>query len=308
MLILLGGLYLGWALGANDASNVFGTAVGAKIIPFRRAAILCAAAAVIGAALQGKAGIHTLSGLTEQTPLTLTIVTVSAAVTVTIMTFIGLPISTSQAMVGSITAIGIATNNLYLPGLIKVLICWIATPIGAMVLSIIFFYLFRLLFRNIRMGLLTRDKLLWGGLLAVGTYGSYALGANNVANATGVYSGLIPGITDFHLALIGGGAIALGVLTFSKRVMTSVGTKLMKLDAFNAFVAVSSMSATVHIFSAIGVPVSLSQAIVGAILGIGIVQNLKNVKFRILRIFGTGWVLTPVIAFVLSAAGYAVFA
>ena len=64
MVLLLGGLYLGWALGANDASNVFGTAVGAKIISFRQAAVLCALALIAGAALQGEAGIHTLSGLT----------------------------------------------------------------------------------------------------------------------------------------------------------------------------------------------------------------------------------------------------
>lgn len=308
MFTLLGGLFLGWALGANDASNVFGTAVGAKIIPFRRAAIICAIAVVAGAALQGEAGIDTLSGLTAQTPTTITIVTVSAAVTVTIMTALGLPISTSQAIVGAISAIGLATRNLHYPGLIKVVVSWVSAPIGAMLFALIISYVVRAFFCKIRMGILTRDKILWGGLLAVGTYGSYALGANNVANATGVYSGLIPGVSDFLLAVIGGGAIAVGVLTFSRRVMTSVGTKLMKLDAFNAFVAVTSMSVTVHIFSAVGVPVSLSQAIVGAIIGIGLTQNVKNVRFNMLKIFGTGWVLTPFVAFVLSAAGYALFA
>jgi len=164
-----------------------------------------------------------------------------------------------------------------------------------------------MIFRFIPMSILTRDKLLWGGLLIVGTYGSYALGANNVANATGIYSGLIPGLNDRYLAILGGCAIAVGVITFSKRVMTSVGTKLMRLDAFNAFVAVSSMAVTTHIFSLIGVPVSTSQAIIGGILGLGVLEGFRNVKFRILRNFGTGWLLTPVTAFILSAAGYAVF-
>jgi PiT family inorganic phosphate transporter len=158
-----------------------------------------------------------------------------------------------------------------------------------------------------RISILTRDKILWGGLVVVGTYGSYALGANNVANATGIYSGLIPGLTDAHLALIGGGAIALGVLTFSRRVMTSVGTKLMRLDAFTAFIAVTSMAVTTHIFSLIGVPVSTSQAIIGAIIGIGLIQDYRNVKFKKLKNFGAGWILTPLIAFLLSAAAYAIF-
>ena len=73
MLPLAGGVYLGWALGANDAANVFGTAVAARIIRFRTASILCAIAVVLGAGLQGRAGIHTLSGLTQQTLPTLAV-------------------------------------------------------------------------------------------------------------------------------------------------------------------------------------------------------------------------------------------
>lgn len=304
---LLGGAYLGWALGANDAANAFGTAVGSRIISFRRAAVLCAIALVAGAALQGQGGIRTLSGLTEQTPTTLIIVSISAGITVTLMTLMGFPISTSQAMIGAITGIGLATRNLYLSGLAKVLICWVATPFGAMFFSWIIYFLLRFVFRHGRMSVLTRDKLLWGGLILVGIYGSYALGANNVANATGIYSGLLEGVTDFHLTLIGGGAIALGVLTFSKRVMMSVGTKVMKLDAFNAFVAVASMASTTHIFALIGVPVSTSQAVIGGIIGVGILQDLANLKFGILKSFSAGWLLTPLISLILAAAGYAIF-
>ena len=239
MLALSGGVYLGWALGANDAANCFGTAVGSGVISFRRASVLCALAVLAGAALQGQAGIHTLSGLTEQTMTTLIIVSVSAAITITIMTMFGLPISTSQAVVGAISGIGIATHNLSTSGLAKVVISWIATPFGSMFFAVLFFTVLRSVSRHVRMGILTRDKLLWTGLVVVGIYGSYALGANNVANATGIYSGVIPGLNDFHLAVIGGGAIGLGVITFSRRVMESVGKRLMRLDAFTAFIAVS---------------------------------------------------------------------
>ena len=307
MYSLLGGIYLGWALGANDAANVFGTAVGSGIISFRKASIICAVAIMAGAALQGAGGIRTLSGLTQYTMTTIIIVSVSAAVTATIMTLLGLPISTSQAMVGAISGIGVATRNLSTAGLVKVIVSWIATPIGAMLISIILYLFLRFLFNHVRMGILTRDKLLWSGLVVVGAYGSYALGANNVANATGIYSGFIPGLTDFRLALLGGGAIALGVLTFSHRVIKSVGTKLMRLDAFTAFIAVASMASTTHIFAIIGVPVSTSQAVIGGILGVGVFQGFRNLKLRMLRNFGTGWILTPLIAFVLSAAAYAIW-
>ena len=308
MLGLTGGVYLGWALGANDAANFFGTAVGSGVISFRRASVLCALAVLAGAALQGQAGIQTLSGLTEQTMTTLIIVSVSAAITITMMTMFGLPISTSQAVVGAIIGIGIATRNLSTSGLAKVVISWLVSPFGSMFFAVLFFTVLRYVSRHMRMGILTRDKLLWMGLVVVGTYGSYALGANNVANATGIYSGVIPGLNDFHLAVIGGAAIGLGVITFSRRVMESVGKRLMRLDAFTAFIAVSSMAATVHIFAVIGVPVSTSQALIGAILGVGILRGLQNLKARMLLNFSIGWILTPLISFVLSAAAYATWA
>ena len=64
MLLSGGGMLLGWSLGASDAGNVFGTAVGGRIISWRRAALLAAICAIAGAGLQGKAGTETLAGLT----------------------------------------------------------------------------------------------------------------------------------------------------------------------------------------------------------------------------------------------------
>ena len=306
MVILLGGVFLGWALGSNDAANVFGTAVASRAISFRRAVIICSIGIIAGAVLQGEGGIHTLSGLTTQTPTTLIIVSVSAAATVTLMTLFGLPISTSQAIVGAIAGVGLATQNMYWGGMIKVIISWIATPIGAMLFAWVFHHALQAFFRLVPMGILSRDQFLLGGLVVVGLYGSYALGANNVANATGIFSGQIPGVTDRLLALIGGIAIAMGVLTFSKRVMMSVGSNIVSLNAFNSFVAVSSMAVTVHIFAFVGVPVSTSQAIVGAVVGSGAVYGAHTIRFYMLRNIGVGWFLTPVVALIVSAAGYAI--
>ena len=310
MLPVAGGLYLGWALGANDAANVFGTAVASRIVSFHKACLVCAAAVIVGAVLQGQAGIHTLSHLTDQTLNTVLVVTLAAAFTVTLMTVLRLPISTSQAVVGAITGIGLATDSMQWGGLAKVVTCWVFTPIGAMVIAFILYRLLSLFFRLAPMSILTRDKILWGGLLVVGIYGSYALGANNVANVTGVFAGNVPGmspISNEWLALMGGLAIALGVLTFSRRVMMAVGSGVMRLDAFSAFVAVSSMAVTVHVFAMVGVPVSTSQGIIGALVGIGMVRGIQSIRFRSLRNIAVGWLLTPAIALILSLAGYAVF-
>jgi len=307
MLPLAGGLYLGWALGANNAANVFGTAVAARIITFRKAAVLCAAFVVLGAVLQGQEGIKTLSGLMDYTIVTLLIVSLSAAFTATLMTIFSLPISTSQALVGAIAGLGLATRNMYWGGMLKVVVCWVATPIGALVFSLAIYRLLSALLKAFPMSILTRDKILWGGLILVGIYGSYALGANNVANATGIFSGQIPGVSDFHLTLFGGLAIALGVLTYSKRVMLSVGEQILRLNAFTAFVAVASTAVTVHIFAFVGVPVSASQAIVGAIMGIGFMHGMYQINVRVVRNIAVGWLLTPLISLILSAAGYAIF-
>jgi PiT family inorganic phosphate transporter len=306
---LLGGVFLGWALGANDAANVFGTAVSSRIITFRQASFVCGISVILGAMLQGQAGIHTYRELADQNLDTVLVAIVSAALTVTAMTLFKLPISTSQAMVGAITGIGLATKSLNWLALQKVLVCWAATPFGAMLCSLAFYFSLGYLLKTVPMSMLTRDKILWLGLLATGIYGSYAIGANNVANATGIFSGQFTnlGITDRHLAALGGLSIALGVVTFSKGVMIAVGSGIMKLDAFTGLVAVASMAVTVHVFAMLGVPVSSSQAIVGAIIGIGAIRGVSAIRFRVVRNICVGWLLTPSVSLILSAAGWAVF-
>jgi len=60
---LSSGLFLGWSLGANDAANIFGTAVGTKMIRFRTAAIICSIFVIIGAVVSGAGASHTLGKL-----------------------------------------------------------------------------------------------------------------------------------------------------------------------------------------------------------------------------------------------------
>ncbi len=91
-------------------------------------------------------------------------------------------------------------------------------------------------------------------------------------------------------------SIALGILTFSKNVMSTVGSRLVQLDAFSALVAVLAEAITVHIYAVVGVPVSTSQAIVGAVLGIGLFKGVKTINRRTLFNILSGWLCTPLIA------------
>jgi PiT family inorganic phosphate transporter len=96
-------------------------------------------------------------------------------------------------------------------------------------------------------------------------------------------------------------SIALGTVTDSKRVMLMVGRGLVKLDGFMEFIAVLSESIAVHIYAVIGVPVSTSQVIVGAVLGIGIAVGSRSVNNRTLLNIVLGWLSTPLIAALIAA-------
>jgi PiT family inorganic phosphate transporter len=147
----------------------------------------------------------------------------------------------------------------------------------------------------LHINIFTRDLVLKWGLIVAGCYGAYALGANNVANVTGVY--IQAGeLTVMQAALLGGGSIALGALTYSRNVMITVGKKLVRLDPYSAFIAVFSMALVVHGFAIIGVPVSTSQAIIGSVLGIGIVKGVQTIRIRTLLMILFGWIGTPSVA------------
>ncbi len=309
LLPLSGGVFMGWALGALDSANVFGTAVASRVISFRKATLLCSVMVILGAVLQGEAGMHTYRDLAEQNLRTVLVASVAAGLAVTFMILKALPISASQSMVGAIAGIGLASDTVNWSGLTTILICWVATPIGSLLIGMVVYKLLSLFFTRVPMGILTRDQLIWGGLVVVGCYGAYTLGANNVANVTGIYSGQFTalGLTDLHLALLGGLFISFGTLTYSKKMMIAVGTGIMRLDALMSLVAVTSMAITVHIFAIVGIPVSTSHALVGAICGIGFLTGGSGLKLERIRTISLAWLFTPLLSLILSSAGYAIF-
>jgi PiT family inorganic phosphate transporter len=176
---------------------------------------------------------------------------------------------------------------------------WIGTPCGTMILSMLLYPLLGRILEKIRMNIFTRGYILKAGLVITGCYGAYALGANNVANITGVYvqTGLL---TELQAVLLGALSMATGVLSFSRNVMMTIGKKLVKLDPYSGFIAVLSESVVVHIYAIIGVPVSTSQAVIGAVLGIGLLKGVQTIHFRVLFGILFGWVGTPLIAGIIS--------
>lgn len=306
MLKYVAPVYLGWSLGANDASNVFGTAVGSRMVRFGTAAVLASAFVVLGALVEGEAGMHTLSGLTQFDTESAVLVSLAAALSVTLLTFLKLPVSTSQAVVGSILGVSAFKGGVDASGLGKIVICWVGTPIGALLVALVLYMILAPLANRLVPYVIVHDIVLRGLLVVIGCYGAYALGANNVANVTGVFVGagiLEPGVA----ALVGGASIGLGILTYSRRVMVTVGRGIVGLNAFGALVVVLAEAITVHFFAVVGVPVSTSQAVVGAVLAVGLLKSVETVRFRAVWGILSGWLATPVLGALLGALLYVVF-
>ena len=296
---LLASVFLGWGLGANDAANVFGTAVSSQMVRWRTAAVLIALFVLLGAVLDGGEGIETYGQLSNQTLASAFAVCLGAALAVAGLTLLRLPVSTSQAVVGGILGAGVFQQDYAFEGLDTVVLCWLGTPVGAGLIAAVSYPLLARLVRWLHPDFLVYDRAMRTLLVVAGIYGAYALGANNVANVTGVFfkAGAFQNaaVDERLLALLFGGAsIGLGALTFSRNVMYTVGRRIIPLNAFSAFVVVLSQAITVHIYALIGVPVSTSQAVVGAVVGIGLLKGVRTVGRRVLIGVLAGWIVTPV--------------
>jgi len=225
-LVFIPAIFFGWALGANDAANIFGPSVGTGVVRYRTAIIVTAIFVITGAMLEGARGLETISNLSVQDIKSAGISALSAAISVALMTYFGLPVSSSQAIVGSIVGIGLLKGQVNWGILVKVLICWVTTPFGAVLIGYIVYKIITPIFSRVKNAVI-HDRIIRISALVIGAYGAYALGANNVANITGVFVNFI-GIKT--AAFLGGVSIALGVLTYSYKVMMTVGKKIILLS------------------------------------------------------------------------------
>ncbi len=322
LIFLSGGLFLGWSLGANDAANVFGTAVGTKMIKFTTAALICSVMVVIGAVVSGAGASHTLGKLGSISALGGAFaVALSAAFTVYWMTKASIPVSTSQAIVGAIIGWNLFSNT---PTdstvLTKIISTWILCPILAAGVAVILYRMVHYALHHAKLGLFELDGLTRFGLIVAGAFGSYSLGANNIANVMGVFIPQSP-FTGFdmfgfefssttQLFLLGGIAIGVGVFTYSKKVMFTVGDGIITLTPVLAWVVVMSHSIVLFLFSSQNfknwlisydlpslplVPVSSSQAVIGAVIGIGLYRK-TNIQWKVAGRIVIGWIATPIIS------------
>ncbi len=323
LLFLTSGLFLGWSLGANDASNVFGSAVGTKMVSFRKAAIIASMFVILGAVVQGSGASHTLGQLGGVNAIggsfTLAL---AAAITVYFMTKFSLPVSTTQAIVGAIIGWNLFTGNSTDPAtLSKIFTSWVSGPILGGIFAILLYILINKIKKASRIHLIRFESYIKTGLIIVGAFGAYSLGANNIANVMGVFVpafnlhdinlGLFTLSSSQQLFLLGSLAIAAGILTYSRKVMETVGENILELTSEAAMVVVLAQALVLFIFSSSAlsgfitelglppiplVPVSSSQVVVGCVMGIGIYKGARNINFKLIGEIAVGWISTPILS------------
>ena len=322
-IFLSSGLFLGWALGANDAANVFGTAVGTRMVRWRTAAIICSVFVIMGAVISGAGASHTLGKLGAVSTLPGAFMTALAAgAAVYLMTKSGLPVSTSQSIVGAIVGWNLFSgNSTDMSVFTRIIGTWLVCPVLAGIIAIALHNVIAFIRKRLKLHMLMEDALTRAALIIAGAFGAYSLGANNIANVVGVFIPASPlpemelgGFTISsarQLFLLGGLAIALGVFTYSRGVMMTVGGTLGRLSATKAFIVVMAHSMVLFMFASRGleswlashglptiplVPVSSSQAVVGAIVGISLLQGMAGIRWRVLGRIIAGWIATPAVA------------
>jgi len=193
--MLLGaGSYVGWNIGGNDTANCIGPTVGSGLVSFKKAAMLIALFAFLGAVLQGHQVMGTVGrGIVREdlNILAISVALICSGLLVSVATFYKIPTSTSQAIVGAVVGIGLSVGaKVDFSKLITIVESWLICPFLVMALAFGLSHLLRHILRRIRGGtLLLKNALGWMAILS-GCYVGYSLGANNVGNAVGPLANL----------------------------------------------------------------------------------------------------------------------
>jgi PiT family inorganic phosphate transporter len=276
-----------WSIGAHYTGAVMGMPHALRAIGAWQALLLMAPLAFLGAALAShEVEKRVGSGLTDgrqSVQQQVVVIGVAFAVT-TFFNRFRMPTSTIQILVFSVVGVALATGTGVSWRSIEHLVAvWAAAPAAALVLGLLL--------------TLALDRLPLGGrigaaLVAVGAVAAFAMGANDVSNAsgalvgTGTFGPLVAGT-------VGGAGIALGVLTWGKPLLQRVAFEIVEVDRAMATAAQLVQAGVVLAAVAFGFFTSMNQALVGAMAGAGFARGRETVHLSTLLSILQGWVLGP---------------
>jgi len=318
---LIATFYVGWNIGSNDTANAMGTAVGARVLSYRRAVAILILFVVLGAMLEGYKvmkpvgeGIITSPGSADSPlaamPEVVVVAMFSAGIWVMLATRYGFPVSTHQAIIGALVGAGVAMSMFTTVAtevnwgkLSVIFMAWVLTPMAAAVLALLVYRIFEFPIRRVKS--IAKVNLIFSvAVVLSGCYVAYVMGANDVGTAMGAMYATVKesmgGGLVLNLALFGAIAVAIGSITYSHTVMGTIGVGITPLGPVTAFVAQLAAALTVHLFTQWGLPVSTSQSIVGGVVGAGLIRGMAAVRGEKLGKIAATWVATTLGAMILA--------
>lgn len=312
LISLIGALILGFALGRNNFSNLFGTAVGTRMIQLRTAAIGAVIFIVIGA-LTGSAATteSVMSFSSVQTPTDLVIVVFSAALILELLSHQGIPASIVQTIIGSLIGFDLYhQSNIDWKFMWQLTAGWFFAPFLAAAFGWALIHLIRKILIRYPISLFKRDKILRAGLMTVGLWAAYALGANNIGTITAPYIRVYMNCPPVILTIMVCIGIGIGCCLSNKKVIETVGKRLFPLSPTEALITMTASTISMICFSAQNlqhtlaqlhlpvfplVPIPMSSVMVGSICGIALSKGGYGLRFHVLMRIILSWFLVPLI-------------
>ena len=263
----------------------------------------------------------TLDILRQKSAMKGAIIFACAALTVFIMSYLKFPVSANQSVTGAVIGWGLCYADYGNPEvrsenikeILEFMSTWLINPLGAALISFVLVFIVKKFIEKRLTSMKHYDTFIKIGYIVAGAFSAFSIGQNSSASvmafyydATGQGANLIYGNDGFFTgariaAMVGGLAIAVGVLTFSKRVMMTVGGSIAEISQVDGFVVIIASALTVVLMGNImGIPVSTSQSVVGAVIGAGLVGGVKKVRFGVLKNVAIAWVSSPTVAGLLA--------
>ncbi|HZY70296.1 MAG TPA: anion permease [Thermoplasmata archaeon] len=304
LLLVATAVAFAYSIGAHYTGASMGMPYAAGAIRASRALLVMAPLTVLGAVLASE-GVETTVGhgllQIPVVPLVVALAIIAGAFALTTAyNFAAIPTSTIQILVFSVVGAGLAAGiPVHWAQVGFLLGLWAIAPPAA-------FGLGYLLVRVARAGGVRASdsgsiaRPVAFTLIAVGAGASFAMGANDVSNATGAFlmTGLLSPATA---ALVGGLGIAAGVLTWGQPLLRRVAFDVVKLDPVMATSAQLAQSVVVLVSVAFGYFTSMNQALVAAMLGTGVARRQEGIRWRVVRSILLGWTVGPLSG---AAAGF----
>jgi PiT family inorganic phosphate transporter len=314
--IILVALAFDFLNGFHDAANSIATVVSTRVMSPQRAVLWAAffnfvAAFVMGthvAKTMGK-GMIDLSVVTQEVILAGLV----GAIAWNLFTwYYGLPVSSSHALIGGYAGAAVAKAGfkaILVDGWMKTLIFIVVAPLMGLTLGFFLMVLVTWIFRRYRPfkldHLFRRLQLVSAGLYSLGH------GGNDAQKTMGIITGLL--VAGGHLSkfevpiwviLISHAAIAFGTMFGGWRIVKTMGSKITKLQPVGGFCAETAGAITLFTATSLGVPVSTTHTITGAIIGVGTTRRLSAVKWGVAGTIVWAWVLTIPLSAIVSAVTY----